>query len=275
MSPSRRPRHPSEHKDAVAGGLSLYAEGKSLLHRAHPLTKGALTLSAIAIAFIAPSIGWVLGIGVILLVLVTAAGVLRRLLAVAAAILLPITLLLLAVQGFANANNRTVAFALGPIVYYREGLAIAALAALRITCLVCATFLFSFTTRPADISEALMQRGLSTRMGYVVQSALQIIPQTLDMAGRIQDAQRARGLETEGSLPRRARAYLPLMLPLVLSSLVATQERAMALEVRGFGLPVKRVARFEFADSPLQRVLRWVLIGAVPAAIAARLAGWR
>ena len=163
----------------MAGGLSLYAEGKSLLHRAHPLTKGALTLSAIAIAFIAPSIGWVLGIGVILLVLVTAAGVLRRLLAVAAAILLPITLLLLAVQGFANANNRTVAFALGPIVYYREGLAIAALAALRIACLVCATFLLSFTTRPADISEALMQRGLSTRMGYVVQSALQICEEVL------------------------------------------------------------------------------------------------
>ena len=32
--------------------------------------------------------------------------------------------------------------------------------------------------------------------------------------------------------------------PLVLTSLVATQERAMALEVRGFGLPVKRVRRF-------------------------------
>jgi energy-coupling factor transport system permease protein len=112
-------------------------------------------------------------------------------------------------------------------------------------------------------------------MGYVVQSALQIIPQTLDMAGRIQDAQRARGLETEGSLPHRFRAYLPLMLPLVLSSLVATQERAMALEVRGFGLPVKRLKRYEFADSSGQRVLRWVLLAAVPVAIAARIVGWR
>jgi len=259
----------------VAGGLSLYAEGTSLLHRAHPLTKGVVTLSAVALAFIAPSIGWVAALGIILLVLVALAGVLRRLLAVALAILLPITLLLLAVQGFANPNNRTVVFALGPIVYYREGLAIAALAAVRIACLVGATFLFSFTTRPADLSEALMQRGLSPRMGYVLQSALQIIPQTLDMAGRIQDAQRARGLETEGSLPRRARAYLPLMLPLVLSSLVATQERAMALEVRGFGLRVKRISRYEFVDSAAQRILRWVMALAVPGAIAARIAGWR
>jgi energy-coupling factor transport system permease protein len=255
----------------VAGGLSLYAEGESLLHRAHPLTKGALTLSAVALAFILPTWPWVLGLAVLLLALIAAAGVLRRLVAVAVVILGPITLLLLAVQGFANAANHTVAFALGPVVYYREGLAIAALAALRIACLVAATFLFSFTTRPADITEALLQRGLSPRMGYVLLSALQIIPQTLEMANRIQDAQRARGLETEGSLWRRGGAYLPLMLPLVLSSLVATQERAMALEVRGFGLPVARVSRVDFEDGLLQRMLRWGLLLLVPVAIVLRL----
>jgi energy-coupling factor transport system permease protein len=232
-------------------------------------------LSVVALSFIAPSLPWVLGIVFALLVLIAVAGVLRRLLAVAVVVLLPITVLLVAVQGFANPANRTVAFAVGPVIYYQEGLQIAALAALRICCLVGATFLFSFTTKPADITEALMQRGLSPRMGYVLQSALQIIPQTLDTAGRIQDAQRARGLETEGSLPRRARAYLPLMLPLVLSSLVATQERAMALEVRGFGLPVKRVARREFVDTPFQRALRWLLLVAVLAAIALRFLGWR
>lgn len=259
----------------MAGGLSLYAEGGSLLHRAHPLTKGVLTLSAVALAFIAPSVWWVLGILAVLVTLLAVGGVLRRFFAVALAVLLPITVLLFLVQGFANPLNRTVAFALGPVVYYREGLAFAAFAALRIACLVSATFLFSFTTRPADISEALMQRGLSPRIGYVVQSALQIIPQTLELATRIQDAQRARGLETEGPLTRRARAYLPLMLPLVLSSLVATQERAMALEVRGFGLPVKRLARYELPDTPAQRALRWVLALAVPGAVVARIAGWR
>ena len=258
----------------MAGSLSLYAEGDSFLHRAHPLSKGVLTLVAVALAFIVPSVWWVLGILFVLFVLITVSGVLRRFLAVALAILLPITVLLLVVQGFANPRNHTLLVAIGPITFYTEGLGIAAVASLRIACLVAATFLFSFTTRPADISEALMQRGLSPRMGYVVQSALQIIPQTLDMAGRIQDAQRARGLETEGSLPRRFRAYLPLMLPLVLSSLVATQERAMALEVRGFGLPVKRLSRYVLADTATQRVVRWVLVLALPVAIAARVAGW-
>ena len=259
----------------MAGGLSLYAEGTSLLHRAHPLTKGVLTLSAVALAFVMPSAAWVALIVLCLLALALVARVGRRLVTGAVAVVVPLSLLIFAVQGFANTSNRTVAFAFGPIVYYREGLAFAGFVVLRIVALVCATFLFSFTTRPADISEALMQRGLSSRMGYVLQAALQIIPQTLEMAGRIQDAQRARGLETEGSFRRRARAYLPLMLPLVLSSLVATQERAMALEVRGFGLAVKRIARYEFADSALQRALRLALTAAVPLAIVARVAGWR
>lgn len=259
----------------MAGSLSLYVQGGTVLHRAHPLTKAVLALSAIALAFILPSLAWVAALEVALLVLVATAGVLRRLLTVAIVILLPITILLLSVQGFVNPSNRTPVLSAGPIALYREGLLLAALAALRITCLVTATFLLSFTTRPVDLAEALMQRGLSPRLGYVLQSTLQIIPQALSTAGRIQDAQRARGLETEGSLPRRARAYLPLLLPLVLSSLLATQERAMALEVRGFGLPVRHVSRHVLADSAMQRLIRWVLVLAVPVAIGFRLAGWR
>ncbi|HEY6874974.1 MAG TPA: energy-coupling factor transporter transmembrane component T [Candidatus Dormibacteraeota bacterium] len=259
----------------MRGGLSLYVEGNSLLHRAHPFTKGVLMLSAVALAFIVPSALWVAGILVVLLILGTVAGLSRRLVTGAVAVVVPLSLLIFAVQGFANPANRTVVFALGPIVYYKEGLAFAGFVVLRIACLVVATFLFSFTTRPADISEALMQSGLSPSMGYVLQSALQIIPQTLDMAVRIQDAQRSRGLETEGPLHRRARAYLPLMLPLVLSSLLATQERAMALEVRGFGLSVKRQSRYVFADSTPQRVTRWLMALAPPAAVVARVAGWQ
>jgi energy-coupling factor transport system permease protein len=259
----------------VPRGLSVYAEGHSLLHRAHPFTKGILALSAIALAFISPSIVWAAAIGVVLLSLLAIAGVLKRFIPVAVALLLPITILLLLVQGFANPANRTVFIPLGPFSLYQEGLAIALLTAIRIFDLISATFLFSFTTRPADFAEALMQRGLSPRFGYVIQSALQMIPQSLETAERIRDAQRARGLETEGPLLRRARAYIPLLLPLVLSSLVATQERAMALEVRGFGLPVKRQRRLVLPDNSIQRALRWLLVLLVPIAIGARIAGWQ
>ena len=256
-------------------GLSLYVSGSSWLHRAHPFTKGVLTLVAIALAFIAPSFPWVVGIGLILLVLLAYAGMLRRFAVLALALLAPLTLLLLVVQGIANPANRTVLIPLGPLSIYREGVSIALLTALRLIDLVAATFLFSFTTKPADFAEALMQRGLSPRIGYVIQSALQIVPQSLEQADRIRDAQQARGLETTGPLIRRARAFLPLLFPLVLSLLVATQERAMALEVRGFGLPVKRYPRITLQDSSVQRALRWTLAALVPIGLAGRFLGWR
>ena len=243
------------------------------MHRAHPLTKGAITLVAIALAFISPSLPWILAIAIVLIVLLVLAGVVARFLPVAFGILLPITILLLLVQGFANPANRTVFVSVGPISFYREGLAIAVSTAARVFCLISATFLLTFTTRPSDLAEALMQRGLSPRFGYVVQAALQMIPQSLESADRIRDAQRARGLETEGPLIRRARAYLPLLLPLVLSSLVATQERAMALEVRGFGLKVRRYPRIDLHDTPAQRVLRWFLVALVPLAVLGRVLG--
>lgn len=255
--------------------LSLYAEGDTLIHRAHPLTKGVFTLVVIALAFIAPSLPWVLLIMVVLLGLMLYTGVIFRFIPVALAILLPITVLLVIVQGIANPANRTVVVPLGPFSLYEEGLLIAVLTAARLVDLVTATFLFSFTTRPTDLAEALMQRGLSPRLGYIVQSALQIIPQSLEQADRIRDAQQARGLETTGPLLRRARAFVPLLMPLVLSSLVATQERAMALEVRGFGLQVRRYARILIHDSTAQRVLRWLLVALVPLAIAARFLGWK
>lgn len=234
-----------------------------------------LTLVAIAVAFISPSLPWVVGIGLVLVALLAYAGVLGRFAVLAVALLTPLTLLLLIVQGIANPSNRTLLIPLGPLSLYREGLGIALLTAARLIDLVAATFLFSFTTKPADFAEALMQAGLSPRFGYVVQSALQMIPQSLEQADRIRDAQRARGLETEGPLPRRARAFLPLLFPLVLSSLVATQERAMALEVRGFGLKVRRYPRIYLSNRRAERVLRWCLVALVPLAIGARFVGWR
>lgn len=56
----------------------------------------------------------------------------------------------------------------------------------------------------------------------------------------IMDAQRSRGLETEGNLITRAKSFLPLISPVVMSSLINTRERAIALEIRGFEAGQKR-----------------------------------
>ena len=71
--------------------------------------------------------------------------------------------------GLVNPANREVLVPLGPLSLYRQGVLIGLLTAARLSDLIGATFLFSFTTRPADLAETLMQHGLSPRFGYVVQ----------------------------------------------------------------------------------------------------------
>lgn len=89
------------------------------------------------------------------------------------------------------------------------------------------------TTRPSDLIDDLVRKGLSPKVGYVIASILQIVPQMFSTATRIIDAQRSRGLEINGSFYKRLKAFLALIDPLVLGSLFEARERALALEIRG------------------------------------------
>lgn len=91
------------------------------------------------------------------------------------------------------------------------------------------------TTRPSDLIDDLVRKGLSPKVGYVIASILQIVPQMFSTATRIIDAQRSRGLEINGSFYKRLKAFLALIDPLVLGSLFEARERALALEIRGLG----------------------------------------
>jgi energy-coupling factor transport system permease protein len=80
-------------------------------------------------------------------------------------------------------------------------------------------------------------------------------------AATIIDAQRSRGLETSGNVFKRIQALVPLVGPLIFGSLVEVEERAIAIEARGFTLPRKKTSLREIPDRPVERATRWLLIG--------------
>jgi energy-coupling factor transporter transmembrane protein EcfT len=130
------------------------------------------------------------------------------------------------------------------------------------------------TTRVDMLMRALVERGLPSQALYLVVTTLQLIPRFQAQAHRIQDAQRARGLETEGTFGQRARALVPLVGPLLLASLMDVEERALALEARGFSHRGPRTSLVTLHDSPGQRWLRlalWILAAAL---VLLRLASW-
>src|SRR5699024_2548130 len=127
---------------------------------------------------------------------------------------------------------------------------------------------------PDELVERLIKMGLSPKIGYVLLSVLQIIPQMRGTMGKITDAQRSRGMETEGNLFIRIKAFFPLIGPVVLNSLNDTRERAIALEMRGFNTKHKRTFLHATKNYNGQWIIQLVLCVAFAASILWRLFLW-
>jgi energy-coupling factor transport system permease protein len=202
------------------------------------------------------------------------AGVLPRLLRVGFLLALPLAVSVLVVNLFFFPSGSTVLFRIGPITATAEGLAFAIETLVRLVAITGALALFYLTTPIGSLVVDLERRGVSPRLAFVVSASVRSVPAVLARAGDIADAQRARGLDTEGSPWRRLRGLVPLVGPVLLGSIGEVEERAMALEARGFSRPGRRSLLWKPADRDGEHVARWLMVLTVPALVAARLAGW-
>jgi energy-coupling factor transport system permease protein len=202
------------------------------------------------------------------------AGVLPRLLRVGFLLALPLATSVLVVNLFFFPSGSTVLFRIGPITATAEGLAYAVETLVRLVAITGALALFYLTTPIGSLVVDLERRGVSPRLAFVVSASVRSVPAIVVRAGEISDAQRARGLDTEGSLWRRLRGLVPLVGPVLLGSIGDVEERAMALEARGFSRPGRRSLLWAPADTVGERVARWLMVLSVPALLAARIAGW-
>lgn len=249
--------------------------GPSAVHRLNPLTK--LTL-ATTTAIAAVIVGGVLGPALLVLVAVVipalVARVVSRLLRLSLVLTLPIAVSVLLVNVFFFPGGRTELVRIGPIVATAEGLGFAIEILARILAISGAITLFYLTTRPAELVLDLERRGVSPRLGFVANASVQTVPAMVERASAITAAQRARGLDTEGSVWRRIRGIVPIVGPVILGSIAEVEERTMALEARGFTRPGRRTLLWAPDDSGMQRLARWLLVLMPPVLATARATGW-
>jgi energy-coupling factor transport system permease protein len=244
------------------------------LHRLNPLTK--LTLAAVTVV-LAILLGGLLGPALVVTVAVllpaATAGILVRLVRTALLLSLPIAISVLVVNLFFFPAGRDVLFQVGPIRATAEGLGFALETLARIGAISGSITLFYLTTRVDALVADLERRGVSPRVAFVASASVQTVPALVERAGLITAAQRARGLDTEGSLWRRLRGVLPLAGPVLLGAVAEIEERTMALEARGFTRPGRRTLLWSPPDSTRQAVARWLLLACVPLLLVARAAG--
>ena len=125
---------------------------------------------------------------------------------------------------------------------YLEGIYSAAFILVRIVVLILATSLFlTYTTTPIELTDAI-ERLLSPlrivrlpvhEFAMMMTIALRFIPTLTEETDKIMNAQKARGVDfTSGGLISRARALIPILIPLFVSSFRRADELAMAMECR-------------------------------------------
>ena len=248
-----------------------FIAGSSWLHRRHPLTKLLGVALVLLSAFLLPPLVLPL-LGLALFALAAASGLLGPLVR---ALRIPAVLIgsILVVNAlfFPGATDRLIE--LGPLAVTREGLTFGLISAGRFLVAFLALVLFLFTTLADDLLEALISRGVSHRLAFVVLSAVQLVPRMQARAGSILEAQQARGLSTSGSFVRRLRALLPLVGPVLLGALIDVRERTFALEARGFGARPTRTAYRVVADPPGDRPLRWMLVLSIVGVVVVAVTG--
>ena len=250
--------------------ISLYVDKDTYLTRMHPFTKLCYIFTAIVASLVAGKL-WAFAafIGISLVMLISGKIIRKVFPLIAFSFTILITIFL--IHGLFNHENATLLFAAGPLKFYQEGMLYALRISLNVLNMLLAFAVFVLTTRPVELVEDLERIGFSPKIGYVVSSVFQIVPQMSGTMNTIMDAQRIRGLETEGSLLTRAKSFLPLISPVVMSSLINTRERAIALEIRGFEAGQKKTYLREDKMKNSDRIWCVILLLLIIAAIAIRI----
>ena len=143
------------------------------------------------------------------------------------------------------------------ITITREGLRKAVFMAFRLVLLVMASQLLTLTTSPIALTDGLesIMKPLSKvgfpahELAMIMAIALRFIPTLMEETDKIMKAQKARGADFEsGNIIQRARAMIPLLVPLFVSAFRRADELAMAMEARCYrgGAGRTRMKRLKF-----------------------------
>ncbi|MEA4999557.1 MAG: energy-coupling factor transporter transmembrane component T [Candidatus Limiplasma sp.] len=254
--------------------LGQYMPGNTAVHRLDPRTKILLTTAYIAMIFLVKSPVWyVIPVAYLALAARVAGLSLGQLLKSVKP--LRVLLILTFVLNLFFSGGGTVLVQWGIVTITQEGLLLAVHFSMRLVFLVVGTSILTLTTSPVALSDGIemLLKPLKVfhfpahELAMMMTIALRFIPTLIEETDKIMKAQQARGADFEsGRLIARAKAMIPLLVPLFVSAFRRAGELAMAMEARcyhgGEGRTRLRVLRFTAEDlkATLATVLALALV---------------
>ena len=240
--------------------LGQYFPGNTPAHKLDPRTKILLVVLYITALFTAKSF---LAYGLMALVLAACVRISKVGLKALVRGLKPV-LFIIIFTGVLNlffTPGEGELWAWGPLHITDTGLRNAVFMVLRIMLLIMGTFLMTYTTSPISLTDGLerLLGGLKRfhvpvhELTMIMSIALRFIPTLIEETDKIMSAQKARGADFEsGNLVEKAKALVPILVPLFISAFRRADELATAMECRcyhgGEGRTKLHVLKYERRD---------------------------
>lgn len=239
--------------------LGQYFPGETSVHKLDPRTKLVLVIVYIVALFLAKGAASYALVAACLLAVIGISKIHLKVIVKSLKPLLLIIVLTALLNLFYGSGEPLVQFWIFKIT--KQGIENAVFMVLRIALLVAGTFMLTYTTSPIALTDGLESLlGPLKKLGAPVHElammmciALRFIPTLIEETDKIMSAQKARGADFEsGNLLSRAKALIPILVPLFISAFRRADELATAMECRcyhgGEGRTKLHVLRYETRD---------------------------
>lgn len=220
--------------------IGQYFPGDSVVHRIDPRIKVLLTIAYISIVFFCGSFTGFLVLALFVVMVAAISKIRPAYLLRTLKPILMIVVLTFILNIFFN-KGTTALFSWWVITITAEGLYAATFLSVRLILWVVGASLMTLTTSPLALTDAVerLLKPLSYiripvhELAMMMSIALRFIPTLMEETDKIMKAQMARGADFEsGNLLNRAKAMVPLLVPLFVSAFRRADDLAMAMESR-------------------------------------------
>ena len=221
--------------------LGQFFPGNSPIHRLDPRTKILLSALFIVSIFVANNPVSFLLVFITSIISIAISGISFKVVLKSIKPIIIILLFTAVLNIFMTKGNGEPLVHFWIVKIYKEGIIRAVMMALRVVLLIVGTsILLTYTTSPISLTDGLESLLSPLKkikvpvhtFAMMMSIALRFIPTLIEETEKIMNAQKSRGADfTSGSLIQRAKALIPLLVPLFVSSFKRAEELATAIRV--------------------------------------------
>jgi energy-coupling factor transport system permease protein len=222
--------------------MFLYLDNDTFLHRLDPRTKMLVMLASFVVALMFYTLPTLIGLALVIILYGLAGKTLGNLKRIRF-ILLMIGLFSVVLWSLTYGGPTKI---LGPIS--TEGILYGIVIGMKFDIMIISGMIFLSSTKVEEISLGLVKLRLPYRGAFAFATAIRMVPMIVATSYTISQAQKSRGLDLDsGNLLERAKKYVPLLIPTIISVIRGTNVFAMALESKGFGYSEERTNYLEIS----------------------------